>query len=216
MLGQAKDADGPALDLDGEEDVELGEPDGVDNKEVHCQYPCRLRAQEPCPALATAGSRPEAGSPQDTAYGGSPHPDAQLGQLALDAHAPPTVVLPAQGDDQRNGLFSERRSSISSARPPPPPAPPRSLSVPAQQRLRLDEERSLASSRQDSGQRCHEGSVGGPVLGPAFDLALEDLQLVAEDHNLDLVLRGRAGRGGDEQLQDAAENQVDDRTEHAR
>ena len=88
--------------------------------------------------------------------------------------------------------------------------------MPAQQRLGLDQERSPASSGEHPGQRGHEGAVCGPVPGPAFDLALEDLQLVAQDRDLHLVLHDRPGRGGDEQLQDAAEDQVDDRTEHAR
>jgi len=56
----------------------------------------------------------------------------------------------------------------------------------------------------------------GPAAGLAFDLALEDLQLVAQDHDLHPLLHGRVTRGTVEQLQDAAENQVNDRTEHVR
>jgi hypothetical protein len=88
--------------------------------------------------------------------------------------------------------------------------------VPAQQRLGLDQERSPASPREHPGQRGQDDPVCGPVAGPALDLAPEDLQLVAQDQDLHLVLHGRAGGGRDEQLQDATEDQVDDRVQHGR
>jgi hypothetical protein len=49
--------------------------------------------------------------------------------------------------------------------------------VPAQQRLRLDKERFPASSREHPGQRGYEAAVCRPIVAPASDLALEELEL---------------------------------------
>ena len=62
VLRHAEDVDGPALDLDGEQRVELGGPDRVHHEEVDGQYLCRPGAKEASPALTMAMSRLEARS----------------------------------------------------------------------------------------------------------------------------------------------------------
>ena len=179
--GHTEDMDDPALHFDRKEHRELGEPHGVDGEKVCGQDAFGLGTEELGPALCTAGSWPKAGSPQDAPDRGSPHPEPQLGQLALHAHAPPAAVLPGQADYQLDRLFRKGRPSPALLRPPPPPPSPGNLPVPAQERLGLDQERSPAVLREHLGQRGQEGAVCGPVAGPAFDLALEDFQLVTED-----------------------------------
>jgi hypothetical protein len=169
----------------------------------------RRNSAPPCP-------RRGAGPAQDAPDFGRPHPGAQLGQLALDAHAAPGTVLPCHAHDQLDGLIRQGRSSSCPLGPPLPPPPTRRLPVPTKQRLWLDEEHFPAGSGEQPGQRSQEGMVGRVVTGPAFDLALEDLQLVAKDDDLDLVLHSWANWGSDDQLQHAAANEVDDGTDHAR
>jgi hypothetical protein len=57
--------------------------------------------------------------------------------------------------------------------------------VPPKERLWADQERGPPSTRKDPADRGHEQAVATAKTRPA-DLALEDLQLMAKDQQLDL------------------------------
>ena len=82
---------------------------------------------------------------------------AEPEQLALDALVAPPRVLPGQADDQLLQHLIKRWSSRPAVRVGPRPGdqPP----VPAQQRLRPDEETRPAASRQHPASRGQEGPV---------------------------------------------------------
>jgi hypothetical protein len=58
--------------------------------------------------------------------------------------------------------------------------------MPAQQRLRPDEEARPASPGQDTADRCEQGTVGG--LEPETrDLVTQHAELVAQDEDLEIL-----------------------------
>jgi hypothetical protein len=73
--------------------------------------------------------------------------------------------------------------------------------VPAQQRIRADQEGPPGPTREEPAEGAEEQAVGGSVAGP-MDLAFEDAELVAEGENLDLesasVFRQRTSRSSTE------------------
>ncbi len=70
--------------------------------------------------------------------------------------------------------------------------------MPAQQRLRAHDERRPAWAREHLAERRHDQPLTTAKTRPA-DLALEHRELMAKDHDLDVVvqLAGRAGRQPD-------------------
>jgi hypothetical protein len=65
------------------------------------------------------------------------------------------------------------------------PLPSHQLPVPAKERLRGNQERGPPSTREDPADCGHEQTVATAKMRPAH-LALEDLQLMAKDYQLDL------------------------------
>jgi hypothetical protein len=78
--------------------------------------------------------------------------------------------------------------------------------VPAQQRLRLDEEAGPAGSGQDAADRGEQGPVGRFQPGTR-DLATQDRKLVAQHHDLQ-VLGGITAGCQREQLDGTTQGQV--------
>ena len=68
--------------------------------------------------------------------------------------------------------------------------------MPSKERLRADQERGPPSTREDPADRGHEQAVATTKLRPG-DMALEDLQLMAEDHQLNLGVHLFVGRARD-------------------
>jgi hypothetical protein len=86
------------------------------------------------------------------------------------------------------------------------PGPGDQPSMPAQQRLGLDEEARPAGSGQDAADRGEQGPVGGLKLG-SWGLPAQDRELVAQHQDLQ-VLGGISAREQHQQLDGAAQHQV--------
>jgi hypothetical protein len=130
--------DSPGVELDEEQHVQPPQPDGVDGEEVARHDPGRLLAQECSPGR---GHRPWRWIQSMTAEGGADcgcrdlHPEAQ--QFSLDALVAPAGILLGQADDQLLDVVVQRWSS---GLVRVGPGTGDEASVPAQQRLRPDQE----------------------------------------------------------------------------
>jgi hypothetical protein len=117
-----------------------------------------------------------------------PDPDAQLAQLALDAHTAPAAVLPTEADDQLDQLAAHGRAAQASLPPPRSPLAPSGLSVPSEQGPGRDEEGAPPVPRKEPAEGGQERPVDWSVLDSAIELALKDAHLVAEDNQLDVLV----------------------------
>jgi hypothetical protein len=157
---------------------------------------------------ASPGSRTQAVGLEHPADGGGSDRDAELAELALDAHVSPPGVVPGQPED----CLAKPGIDWRAAHPGPPVGPlaPHQLAVPPEQGLGGDEERPPTLARQGPGG-CGEERPVCRTEPRTADLAAENPELVAEDGDLD-VLRGilRAGSEPEE----AAQQQVQDRQKH--
>ena len=115
-------------------------------------------------------------------------PDAQLAELALDAHTAPAAVLSTEADDQLDQLPVHGWAARASLPSPRSPLAPSGLSVPTEQRRRRDEEGSPPFPRKEPAEGGQEGAVDWAVPNPTMELALKDAQLVAEDDQLDVLV----------------------------
>jgi hypothetical protein len=84
--------------------------------------------------------------------------------------------------------------------------------MPAQQGLRRHEQPVSSTRRKQLRAGGHEDAVPGPELRPAV-LAAKDLQLVAQEHDLD-VLRGGRATAAHEQFDYSEEGAVHERSDH--
>ena len=130
--------------------------------------------------------------------------DAEALEFALDALVAPGGVLPRQADNQLLHLLIQRWPAGLAVRVDP--GAREEPSVPAQQRLRPDEEARPASSGQGTADRREPGPVGGLERG-SWDLTAQDGELVTEDEDLE-VLGGSAAGEQHEQLDGVAQCQV--------
>jgi hypothetical protein len=132
-------------------------------------------------------------------------------QLALDALVTPVGVLPGQPDDQLLDVLVKRWPAGLAVRVGPDAGD--QSAVPARWRLGLDEEAGPAGSRERAADGGKEGSVGWLEPRP-WNLAAQHGQLVMEHHNLQ-VLGSIAAGEQDEQLEGAAQREVDEFRKHA-
>jgi hypothetical protein len=84
--------------------------------------------------------------------------------------------------------------------------------MPAQQRLRCDEEAGPTVAWENAADGGEQGAVGGFQLGPG-GLPLEDGELVAQHQDLQVLGGVTAGEQG-EQLDGAAQGQVGESRQH--
>jgi hypothetical protein len=109
---------------------------------------------------------------------------AHARELADDPLVTPTRVLTRKPQHQCTDLLGDRRStgSPSGTRPPPP----YELAMPAQERVRADEERRPARSAERAAGGSQEDTVAllQPRLG---DLAAKNREFVPQHHNLELL-----------------------------
>jgi hypothetical protein len=95
MVGAAGQVHATAADLDEEQDVQPGQPDGVDDEEVGSEQMVGVLADELAPGpLAASGCRRQAMAAEYLADGQVGPPVAELEQLTLDASIAPAGVLP--------------------------------------------------------------------------------------------------------------------------
>jgi hypothetical protein len=128
----------PAAQLDEEQHVQPPQPHRVDDEEVTGHDPSGLLAEERPPC----GGHPprrwiQPMSTQHRADGGGGDPDAELLEPASDALVAPTRVLPGHTHDQLLDVLVQRWSS---GLVRVGPGTGDEASVPAQQRLRPDED----------------------------------------------------------------------------
>jgi len=185
MSGDAGEVNAPGSDLDEEQHVQRPQPRRLHGEEVACPDALCLGTEESRPSRAVAaGSGPDAGSSQDRADRRGPDPDPQLAELALDPHASPHGVLPTHTDHKVSEVGVDARST-GGLLPAVGPLAANELAVPAQERLRSDQERRPAVARQDSAGCCEEDAV--EAMEPrTLHPSTQDRQLVTEHSVLDL------------------------------
>jgi len=138
--GGAGHVDPSGRELDEEQDVERLQEHRLDREEVACDDSSALCSQELAPGRTGSTRRgPEAGATQDPPDGARSDPDPQLAEFALDSHASPSGVLPAETDDEIGRLGIEGRPT--GASPMVGPLPPYEFAVPAEEGLGRDHER---------------------------------------------------------------------------
>jgi hypothetical protein len=174
--------------LDDKEHVELVEQHGVHREEVRGQHALSLVGQELCPGRSAPWSWSKTVLTQDPSHRGGRNANTELSQLALDADTSPSSVLSTQTDDEPDQLFVHGRPAGSLLFSPSPPLALGSFSVPAQQGLGGDQERPPPVSREQTAERGQDGPIRRSIPHACVELALEDMDLVAEHHYLDLLV----------------------------
>ena len=115
----------------------------------------------------------------------------------------------------RTQLIGHGRPTRATSGSPAPPFAPRELSVPAKERLWRDEEGAPAPSRQQPGEGGEDRPIHRAIGDARIELALEDAHLVAEHHDLDVLVRLGPPRGS-EQAEDPAQAEVTEGEGHGR
>src|ERR1039457_171826 len=141
--------------------------------------------------------------------------NAETSKLALDADTTPAPVLSDEPDDELDELIGHGRPTRATRGSPAPPFAPRELSVPTKERLWRDEEGAPAPSRQQPREGGEDRPIHRAVGDARIELALEDAHLVAEHHDLDVLVR-LGPRRGSEQAEDAAQAEVTEGECHGR
>jgi hypothetical protein len=215
MIGDPEDVDYAALELDDEHHIELGETDRVHDEEVGGQDAARLTGEELLPGRSTARSMSETVASKDPADRACRDADPEPVKLTLNAGTSPAAVLPAESDDELDDLIAEWRTSRTSLGSPTFPLASRELPVPAQQGLGRDEEATPAPPWKKSAERSKARSVRGPVADAAMELPLEQADLVAKHHQLDVLVRS-CPSAGSQHLKNAARDEIAETEAHGR
>ena len=211
VRGRACEVDAAGLQLDEEQHVVAAQQRGLDGEEVASDDARRLRAQELTPARPrTPWRRSKAGACEQPANRARRNRHAELAELAGDPLVAPTRVLARQPQHEL------ARSGVDRRAPWPrvgigPPAP-HELAVPAQQRLRRNEQPLAACGRQQPTRRGKQRAVTRAQLR-TLDLTTQDRELMAQHEQLD-VLDVNAPAAADQQLQQRDEREVDEGHEH--
>ena len=136
-------------------------------------------------------------------------------KLALDADTAPAPVLSGDPDDELDKLIVNGRPTRATRGSAAPPLAPQELSVPAKERLWRDEEGAPAPSRQQPGEGGEDRPIYRAVGDARIELALEDQHLVAEHHDLDVLVRLGPPRES-EQAEDPTQAEVTEGECHGR
>src|ERR1019366_1910164 len=139
--------------------------------------------------------------------------DPEPTKLALNANTSPAAVLPAETDDELDDLIAERGTSRTSQGSPSLPLATRELPVPAKQGLGRDEETAPAPPWKYSAERSEHRSVCGSVAHAAMELPLEQADLVAEHHQLDVLVQS-CPSARCQQTEDPARDEVAQAEDH--
>jgi len=205
--------DASAAYLHEEEDVEALEPDRLHREEVDRQELIGMLADKLGPgALATPRRRLEPVAAEDVADGAVGAAAAELEELALDPAIAPSRVLLGHLDDQLFPLGILADSAASWPARVECPLPADQLAVPAQQRLRADQEGPPDRTGKETAKGGEDQPVAVPEARPT-DVALEDADLMAEGENLDLE-GGLAPLAKEEELDQGADDGVEETKDH--
>src|ERR1022692_2346587 len=137
-------------------------------------------------------------STQDSPHRRGRYPYPELSELSLDPDASPASVLPAETLDQVDQPVAQRRSTGATLLPPPTPLVLGRFPVPPQQRVGGDQERLPPVASEQSAEGGEDRSIGRPIAHPCVQLSFEHQHLVAEHHDLNVLVRLRAPGRHDE------------------
>src|SRR6266511_1451005 len=180
MGGDAGEIHATPRQLDEKEHVEAAQPKRLDREEVTLKDHGRLLTQELPPAHARASRCGlDAMTLEHVPDATRREPDPEPDQFAMDALVSPTRVLRRQTQDQLSRLCEERRPTRPSALIRPAAAD--EVTMPAQKRRRLDQER--ARPRQKPAECSQQDTIGRPQTRPTY-LAPQHLQLMAQHQDL--------------------------------
>ena len=185
MAGAAHYVHPVAAELDEEEDVEPGGKDGVNGEEVAREHARRLAADELAPG--DAGSPVRRSEPclaKELANRRRRDAEPERGELARDPLIAPPGILAREAEDELTGLSADRRSPGLPCRIGP--ASRDKLAMPAQERVRRDEERAPALARNAPARRGEERPIGPPKYRPR-DLTPKDRKFAAKHDDLELL-----------------------------
>ena len=145
----------------------------------------RLRPQKGTPGrVAPPWRRLQTSFEQHLPHRGRGHRDAQALELADDTSVSPMRVLAAEPQDQGAYRRFERRPTGRPLRVRP--AASDQLTMPAQQRRRLDREARPGGPRQCTAQRCQQPPIGPRQLRLP-SLPTQHRELMAQRQNLKLL-----------------------------
>jgi hypothetical protein len=207
MIGDAEDVDDSTLELDHEQHIELAETDRVHDEEVSSQDALGLSGDELFPCRSTARSWSEPVASKDPADRACRDADPEPAKLTLNADTTPAAVLPTESDDELDDLISERGTPRASLGSPTFPLASRELPLPAKQGLECDEKATPAPPWKYSAERSEDRSVCGSVAHAAMELPLEQADLVAKQHQLDVLVQS-CPSAGSQQTEDPARDEV--------
>jgi hypothetical protein len=142
----------------------------------------RRNSRQPGPDDRGAGVESGAGERSTDRRGR--YPDAESGQLTADPPVAPARILACQTQHHGPHIGWHARASALAGRLSPLPAHERPM--PAQQRARGDQTRAAQGAWQVAGRRREQGTISGAKLRPRH-LAAQDLELVAQDEQLDVL-----------------------------
>jgi len=148
-----------------------------------------------------------------TSHRRRPDPDAELGQLTLDANTAPAAILPAQPQDQLHQLGAQHWPPWATLASPCLPLAASGLSVPTEQRRWADQEGSPVFPGEQPAERSQDRAVDQSVPDAKVKLALHDTDLVAEDDQLDILV-GLAASGRHDERQNTAQPEGQERERH--
>jgi hypothetical protein len=169
--------DGPAIEFDGKRHIRLGAPYRAGRREGHRQDGPRLGTPGLSPTLPTARGRPDTDSQTMRRAAVAPTRVPSLASSPLTrTHPQLRFSLPGRMTSKIRCLQGPPAVHLAVA-PVRPATAAEKLPCAHGAGLRLDQEGFSTRSRDRSGERNQEDAVCRPVAGPAFDLALKDLQL---------------------------------------
>ena len=187
MQGDPEDADAPGGVLDHGQDVGLGAVEQVRREEVARQDRLGLGAQEQRPGWPGPPRRGiDAGLLQDLPYRRRRDSYSQPGQFPVDPAVAPAGVLAGQPEDQGPDVPAGSRPAGLAAHGPGGPAAADDVAVPAQDRVRGDQQPQpvAAGFRYHAEQGREECPVRPVQLRAARLPPLQDGELVAQDQDL--------------------------------
>jgi hypothetical protein len=215
MIGDTEDVHHSALELNDEQHIELVETDGVRDEEVGGQDAARLGGEELLPGRSTARSWSEPVASKDPADRACRDADPEPAKLALNADTSPVAVLPTESDDELDELIVERGTPRTSLGSPSLPLATRELPVPAEQSLGRDEKTTPPPPWKYSAERSEHRSVCGSVADATMELPLEHADLVAQHHQLDVLVQS-CPSARSQYLKNAARDEVAETDAHNR
>ena len=141
MQPDAEDADAPRRVPDHSQDIGLGAAGQVNAEEVAGQDRLGVGAQELCPGRPGPPRRGvDAVDLEDLPYGRRRDVDSQAGQLAVDPAVSSAGVFPSQPEDQGLDVPADGRAAGAAPLGPGGLAAPEDVAVPAQDRVRGDQQ----------------------------------------------------------------------------